>query len=109
MVIRVIVTALTVLAITKFVNGISVDSFTVALLVALVLGVLHLIVRPILLLLTFPITLITFGLFTFVINGLLLYVVQFVVPGFSVESFFAGFLGALIISVISTIVHKIIA
>ncbi len=109
MVIRVVVTALTVFAITEIIDGIAVESFTAALLVALVLGLLHLIVRPLLLLLTFPITLLTFGLFTFVINGLLLYLVQFLVPGFTVESFVAGFLGALVISVVSTIVHKIIA
>jgi putative membrane protein len=106
---RVVVTALTVLAVTKFIDGIAVSSFQVALVVALVLGLFHLVVRPILLLLTFPITLLTFGLFTFVINGLLLYVVQFLVPGFTVDTLIAGFLGALIISAISTITHKIIS
>lgn len=109
MVMRVVITALTVLAITTFIQGIAVASFSVALFVSLVLGLLHLVVRPILLLLTFPITLLTFGLFTFVVNGLLLYFVQFLVSGFTVDSFVSGFLGALIISVISTIVNKIIA
>jgi putative membrane protein len=109
LVMRVVVTALTVLAITVVIDGISVPSFSVAFVVAMVLGLLHLVVRPILLILTLPITLVTFGLFTLVINALLLYVVQFIVPGFVVETFLAGFLGALIISAVSTILNKIIA
>ena len=39
------------------------------MLVALVLGLINVLVRPVLVLLTLPITLLTFGLFLLVING----------------------------------------
>ncbi len=106
---RVVVTALAVLGVTYLVAGIHVDSFATALVVSVVLGVLHLVVRPVLLLVALPITLLTLGLFTLVINGLLFYSAQFFVSGFTVDTFFAGFLGALIVSAASTVVYKIIA
>lgn len=109
MMLRVLVTALAVLGVTYVVSGIHVDSFSIALLVSVVLGVLHLVVRPILLLVTLPITLLTLGLFTFVINGILFYSAQFLVPGFVVDTIFAGFLGALMVSIASTVAQKIIA
>ena len=48
----------------------------------------------------------TLGLFFFVINGLLLYFVGYLMqPHFYVDSFRYAFLGALIISLISTILN----
>jgi putative membrane protein len=51
--------------------GVTIASFTAALIAALVLGLLNTIVRPLLVLLTLPVTLITLGLFLFVINALM--------------------------------------
>ena len=51
--------------------GVTVASFTSALLAAFVLGLFNTLVRPLLVLLTLPVTLITLGLFLFVINALM--------------------------------------
>ena len=50
---------------------VTVDSFTAALIAALVLGLINTLIRPVLVILTLPVTLLTLGLFIFVINGLL--------------------------------------
>jgi len=76
------------------------------LVASLLLGVLNAVLRPILMLLTFPILIVTLGLFRFVINALLLLLVGYLLrPHFSVEGFWAAFWGALIISLVSSILN----
>ena len=99
--------ALLVILVTYVVPGISVKSFWTALLVALILGILNAVVRPILIILTLPITLLTLGLFTLVINGVLFWLVSTVVKGFSVDGFWAAFLGAGVLWVFSFITNAV--
>jgi putative membrane protein len=76
------------------------------LVASLLLGILNAFVRPILMLLALPLLIFTLGLFTFVINGLLLYFVGFLMnPHFKVDSFGYAFLGALIISIMSSLLN----
>lgn len=73
---------------------------------SLLLGILNAVLRPLLLFLAFPILLLTLGLFRFVINAFLLYFVGCLLrPHFYVDGFWAAFWGALIISLISTILN----
>lgn len=78
-----------------------VQDFTVALIAALVLGLVNTLVRPILVLLTLPVTILTLGLFILVINGLMFWAVANFVSGFYVASFGTAMLAALLYSVIS--------
>lgn len=82
-------------------TSIRVENFIVALLAALVLGLVNALVRPILVILTLPVTLITLGLFIFVLNGLLFWLVATFVPGFSVTGFWSAVGGALVYSILS--------
>jgi putative membrane protein len=95
---KILITAGALLLVEYLVPGVTVDSFYTALIVALLLGVINLTIRPILLLLTFPINLLTLGLFTFVINGLLFWFVATIAPGFVVSGFLIAVLGAFIVS-----------
>jgi putative membrane protein len=83
------------------VPAVYVRSLWVALLVAVVLGLLNAIVRPILFVLTLPITVVTLGLFIFVINGLMFWLTAQLLPGFEVRGFWWAVLAALIFSLIS--------
>lgn len=102
-----VVVALTILLVSKFVPGITVDSIYIAALVAVVLGILNVVVRPILLVLTLPITIISLGLFIFILNALLFWFVGSVVPGFTVAGFIPALIGSVIVSVVTTLLHKI--
>jgi putative membrane protein len=76
------------------------------LVASFILGMLNAFVRPILMLIALPLLIFTLGLFTFVINGLLLYFVGYLMePSFKVDSFGYAFLGALIISIVSTLLN----
>lgn len=105
--IRLLINALAILLIAYLVPGVAVTGFYTALIVAVVLGLLNLVIKPLILLLTLPITIITLGLFTFVINALLFWFVGTVVKGFSVEGFVPAFLGALILTVVGWIGHSL--
>lgn len=105
---KILITALALLAVAYLLEGVFVDSFLTALLVALVLGVVNITIKPVLLILTLPINILTLGLFTFIVNGFFFWLVSFLVPGFSTESFLFAILGAAIVSVFSWIGNKLL-
>jgi putative membrane protein len=100
--------ALALLALPYIFSSITVDSFTTALIVALVLGLINTLIRPLLILLTLPVTILTLGLFIFVINGLLFWAVGSLVPGFHVGGFWSAVFGAIVFSIISWILSALI-
>lgn len=107
-IIRLLITSLALLGVAYFVPGVTVDSFYIAFIVAVLLGLVNLILRPILILLTLPINVLTLGLFTFVINGLLFWFIASFVDGFAVDGFIAAIIGALAVSVVSFLGNKLI-
>ena len=72
---------------------------------ALILGLVNAIIAPVIKLLTCPLVLLTLGLFTLIINGAMLLLASSIGSGlglaFQVDGFFAAFLGALVVSVVS--------
>ena len=103
--IRWLINAMALLAIPYFMKSVYVDNLVTALIAALALGFLNTLIRPILLLLTLPITLLTLGLFALVINGLMFWLAAQFIQGFSVTSFGAAFIAALLFSVVTTIAN----
>jgi putative membrane protein len=84
--------------------GVSVTSFSSAMLAALVLGLLNTLIRPLLVLLTLPVTLLTLGLFLFVINALMFWAAASVLDGFNVTGFVAALVGSLIYSLCGMVI-----
>jgi putative membrane protein len=100
-ILRCVINALALLAVTYLYDGVKVDGFTSAIIAALVLGVVNAILRPILVILTLPVTILTLGLFIFVINALLFWLVASIVPGFNVAGFWASMIGSILFSIIT--------
>lgn len=75
---------------------------------ALVLGLLNAVVRPVLIVLTLPITVVTLGLFLLVLNGLMLWLTHLIVKGFVVEGFLAALFGAILMTVISFVLNRMV-
>lgn len=96
-----LISALVVLAVAYLLPGVSVSGFFVALVVALVLGLVNVFVKPLVVILTLPINVLTLGLFTFVIDTLLIMLVAALITGFSVSSFWWALLFSLILSVVN--------
>lgn len=104
---RWLISAVSLMLVTYLVPGIKVQSFYSALIAALVLGFINSLIRPILILLTLPVNILTLGLFTLVINALLFWLAATIVKGFGVAGFWPAFWGALVMSIISWILNSI--
>jgi putative membrane protein len=83
--------------------GISVDDFLTGIVIAALLALLNITIKPVLIFLTIPITLITLGLFLLVINGFLVIIASMIVPGFTVDSFWWALLFSLILSLVNSL------
>jgi putative membrane protein len=103
-----LLSALAVWIVSHVVPGISVSGPTAALIAALAIGLINATVGLLLKILTFPLTLLTLGLFWFVINAAMLKLASAFVPGFEVRGFFAAFVGAIVLSVVSSLLHWLI-
>lgn len=89
------------------VPGVTVTSWPALAVGALILGFVNAIVRPVLVLLTLPITVLTLGLFYLVVNAAAFGLAAAVVPGFSIASFGAAILGALVTSLVSWFIGRL--
>ncbi len=105
--IRILVTAGLVLLIAHFMPGVTVASFSTSLIVALVLGLLNVFIKPIMVLFTLPFTIVTFGLFLLVVNTLIILLCDSIVDGFSVNSFWTALFFSVILSISESIAYKI--
>ena len=102
---RIIVTAILVMVIAHFMNGVHVANFTTSLIVAVVLGLLNLFIKPLIVLFTLPVTILTLGLFLLVINALIILLCTEIVSGFSVASFWTALIFSIILSLLQSIVY----
>ena len=112
--IRLLINAFALWVSTRIVPGILYDGGVAGLIaVALVFGIINAVVGPLIKLLTLPLVLLTLGLFTLVINGVLLLLTSAASRslglGFHVHGFMAAFLGALVISIVSSVLSIIVA
>jgi putative membrane protein len=90
------------LAVTAWIlPGVHIDTVASLLVAAIVLGFLNAVLKPLLVLLTLPITIVTLGIFYFILNALFALGAT-LVPGFEVDGFGWAFLGALLMSILST-------
>lgn len=108
-IVRILITALALIVVANLVPGIEVANFYIAIIAALVLGVLNLFVKPILVILTLPITILTLGLFLFVINALMFIFASSFIEGFTVNGFIPALIASVIVSIIGAIGDRLLA
>lgn len=102
-----IISAMVIFSISYIVPGVRVDTFTSALVVALVLGIINAFLKPVLLILTLPINVLSLGLFTLVLNALLILLVDRLVPGFEVGGFFQAFIFGIVLTLANTFINHV--
>lgn len=103
-----LVNAAALWATAQIIPGLVVRGAPSLLLAALVIGLINAVVRPVLLVLTLPLTVLTLGLFYLVLNGLLLWLAAAATPGFALSGFWAAFFGAIVMSIVATLLHLLI-
>ena len=100
--------ALGVTIATKLVPGIECDEVSTLVIVVVLLSFLNAVLRPLLMLFALPFIVATMGLGIVLINATLFWLVSELVTGFTVTSFGAALLGAVIVSVTNLLVGGVL-
>ena len=88
------------------------SSVSASIFTTLVLGILNATIKPVLKVLSLPITVLTLGIFSLILNAVVLELASYLSrnifhAGIYVESFGAAFFGAIVISIVASIVAGI--
>jgi putative membrane protein len=103
-----LLSAISLIVVTRIVPGFVVRDFSTALIAALVIGLVNATLGLVLKILTFPLTILTLGIFWLIINALMLMVASSFVSGFKVQGFLPAFLGAIVLSLVNMLLHWIV-
>jgi putative membrane protein len=105
-ILRLLVNAFAVLVLAYLLEGIAVDGYLGAIIVAVVLAILNVLVKPLLILFTLPATILTLVLFLFVINALIVMLADKLVDGFSVANFWWALLFSVLLSILQSFLQS---
>ncbi|MDG1570947.1 phage holin family protein [Robiginitalea sp. M366] len=105
-VLRLLLTALAVVVLSNLLSGVSVDSYWIAVLVAVVLSLLNFLVKPLLILLTLPVTIVTLGLFLLIINALIILMADGLIGGFHVDGLWSALIFSLLLSLFQAVLFS---
>lgn len=108
LIIALVLNALALMITANIVPGIHVTDFTSSVLAAIVLGVVNTFIKPALSFVTAPLSVVTLGLFAFVVNAVVLFIVDAVVPGLTIDGWVPAILGAVVLSVVATILSSVL-
>ena len=104
-----LVTAISLLIISKLPTGVEIDSFGKALISAVVFGLLNALIKPVLDFLGFPLVIVTLGLFSLVINAIVFGLAAWLVPGFRLRwGIWSALIGAFALGFIYSFLFKLL-
>lgn len=107
LILQLLLTALVAFIAAKLTPGVEITSFWTAILLALVLGVLDVLVKPFLVFISLPVTILSLGLFMLVINAVIIMLASWFVSSFQVSGFWSAMLYSIIFSVVSWVLGLI--
>ncbi len=105
---RILVSAAAAIIAAYILNGVHIDSSITAILLAIVLALLNSFVKPILIILTIPITILTLGLFLIILNVLMIEWAAKLIPGFTVDSWWAALWFSLLLSFVTSVLQSLV-
>ncbi|CAL2076881.1 conserved membrane hypothetical protein [Tenacibaculum dicentrarchi] len=105
---KILLTAVAVILLAEILPGVVVTSYTTAIIVAIVIALLNMFVRPILVIFTLPATLLTLGLFLFVINAIIILLAGNLIAGFAVNGFFTALLFSILLSIFRSFLFSLL-
>jgi putative membrane protein len=103
-----LVSAFALWVVAQIVPGIEVRRFGDALIATVVIAIVDAVLGPVVRFLAWPITFLTLGLFRLVINAILLKVASMFTPGFRVRGFLHAILGALLLTILASLLRVLV-
>lgn len=107
-ILKILLSAVAVIILAKLIPGVTVDTYTTAIWVAFLIGILDTFLKPVLVVLTIPVTILTLGLFLFVINAGLILLADNWIDGFSVSGFWTALLFSILVTFLESFLYKIL-
>ena len=107
LIIKLLLNAIAVFILAHILNGVRVDGYLIAIIVAIVISVLNTVVKPLLIILTLPITILTLGLFLLIINASIILLADKLIDGFYVDGLWTALLFSLLLSILRSILYFI--
>lgn len=107
LVLRLMVNTLSVFATAWLLPGIVIADFMSALVVAIVLAILNVTLKPFLIIITLPFTIVTLGLFLLVINAAVIMLAQDWIDGFTVTSWLWALVFSFVMSFINSVLYRL--
>ena len=106
MITRLLISALAVLITSLTLDGVTVDPWWWAVIIAIVLGFINSWIRPLVKLLALPINILTLGLFTFFINALMVMLCSWLIgPHFEVLNIWWAMGLSIVLTLVSWMLH----
>jgi putative membrane protein len=105
---KILLTAVAVIVLATILPGISVAGYVSAIIVAVVIALLNMFVRPLLVFFTLPATIVTLGLFLFVINACIILLADKLIDGFAVSGFFSALLFSVLLSIFRSVLFSLL-
>lgn len=99
------ISAVALVIMSYLMDGVTVESFGVAILAAAVIGLLNALLWPLLSYILVPFAVLTLGLAALLLNGFLVYLASYIVNGFEIDGFWTAFwlsLGMALINLIAS-------
>jgi len=109
LILRFIINAIAFYLIATYVPGFHINSFTTALIAALIFGLINAIIRPIVFLITLPLTIVTLGLFIIILNALMFWLAVIWTPGLTATGFGPILIGAIIMMIVAFLTNHLLA
>lgn len=107
-IIKLFLNAIAVVLTAYLIPGVHLESFGYAVLLAALLSILNVSLKPLLIFLTIPATIFSLGLFLLAINAFIILVADWIIPtGFDVDGFWWALLFSIVLSIINSIFERL--
>lgn len=105
MIARLLISAVAVWVTAWLLEGVTVEPWWAAIIVAVVLGLINTFIRPVVKLLALPLNIVTLGLFSLVINALMVMLCDWFTPYLQVENFLYALWFSIVLTVVNWVLH----
>ena len=103
--VKLLVSSLAIILASYLLDGVDIDDFVTAVILAALLALLNVTLKPILIILTLPVTIFTLGLFLLVINAVTILLAGSIIPGVEVAGFWSAVWFSILVSLITWILE----
>ncbi len=105
--IKILISSLAVIVTSYVLPGVYVSTFFVAVVIAVLLSLLNVTIKPLLIIFTIPLTILSLGLFLLVINAIIILMASSMIPGFDVDGFWWALLFSLVLSLTNSLLSDL--